>query len=150
MSVERINPDSLHRSPYYSQATVVPAGASLVFVGGQNAIDASGALVGADDVTAQTDQAMANVVACLSAAGATVSNLVSLEIKAVGGTDLSGAHRVAMGYLDANSLPLISVAIVQQLAVPGALVEVSAIAARPEVGDAAWLGRDHVSDPAWF
>ncbi len=46
MSVERINPEALHRSPYYSQATVVPAGASLVFVGGQNAIDASGALVG--------------------------------------------------------------------------------------------------------
>ncbi len=63
------------------------------------------------------------------------------------GTDLSGAQQVAARHLDANSLPLISVAIVQQLAVPGALVEVSAIAARPEVGDAAWLGRDQVRGP---
>ncbi len=46
MSVERINPPELERSPYYSQATVVPAGASLVFVGGQNAVDASGQIVG--------------------------------------------------------------------------------------------------------
>ena len=44
----------------------------------------------------------------------------------------------------------ISVSVVQQLARPGALVEVSAVAARLDAGDAVWLGRGEVADPAWF
>jgi len=150
MSVERINPPELERSPYYSQATVVPAGASLVFVGGQNAVDASGQIVGNGDVEAQTKQVMVNVMACLAAAEAQASDLVSLEIKAVVGVDLRAAQQAAADYLDPSSPPLISVAFVQQLARPGALVEVTALAARVERGDADWLGRDGVSDPAWF
>lgn len=150
MAVERINPEQLPRSPFYSQATVVPAGASLVFVGGQNAVDATGALVGPGDAVAQTDQVMRNVVACLTAAGTSVSNLVSLEIKAVAGTDLGAAAQAAARYLDAKSLPAIGVSVVQQLGPAGALVEVSAVAARFEIGDALWWRGGDVTDPAWF
>ena len=150
MAVERINPDQLEHSPYYSQATVVPAGASLVFVGGQNAVDASGAVIGEGDIEAQTKQVMVNVMACLAAVGTQATDLVSLEIKVVAGVDLRAAAQSAADYLDPNSLPLVSVSVVQQLARPGALVEVSAVAARLDAGDAVWLGRGEVADPAWF
>lgn len=150
MAVERINPDQLEHSPYYSQAAVVPAGASLVFVGGQNAVDASGALIGEDDIEAQVKQVMVNVMACLAAAGTPATDLVSLEIKVVAGVDLQAAVQAAGDYLDPNALPLVSVSIVTQLARPGALVEVSAVAARLDAGDAVWLGRGEVDDPAWF
>lgn len=150
MAVERINPEQLFHSPYYSQATVVSAGAGLVFVGGQNAVDSAGVLVGQDDVRAQTDQVMRNVIACLKAAGTSASELVSVEIKAVVGVDVRAAQQVAAKYLDPLSPPVVSGSFVQQLALPGALVEVSAVAAKVEAGDAAWLGRDAVEDPAWF
>lgn len=113
-------------------------------------MDASGQIVGNGDVEAQTKQVMVNVMACLAAAEAQASDLVSLEIKAVVGVDLRAAQQAAADYLDPSSPPLISVAFVQQLARPGALVEVTALAARVERGDADWLGRDGVSDPAWF
>lgn len=150
MAVQRINPASLERSPYYSQATLVPAGASMLFIGGQNAVNQSGAWVGLGDEAAQTSQAMKNVVACLHEAGATASDLINLEIKVVDGVDLALCQRAASGYLDLNSLPLISVSIVQQLARSGALVEISAVAAVIDASDAAWLGRGGVDDPSWF
>ncbi|WP_341728115.1 RidA family protein [Brooklawnia sp.] len=150
MAVQRINPISLERSPYYSQATLVPAGASMLYVGGQNAVNASGAWIGLGDEAAQTSQAMKNVLACLNEAGATPSDLVSLEIRVVGGVDLALCQRAASGYLDLKSLPVIGVSIVEQLARKGALVEISAVAAVIDGSDAAWLGRGEIADPAWF
>lgn len=141
MSLLRINPDALHRSPHYSQATLVAPGASLVFVRGQDAVDATGALVGAGDAVAQTRQVMANVAACLSAAGVTTSDLVSLDVRVVGGVDVAAAQQAAAAYLDPESPPLVSVSIVAGLALQGALIEASAIAAVPNMGDAEWLGR---------
>ena len=32
MAVQRINPASLEQSPYYSQATLVPPGASMLYI----------------------------------------------------------------------------------------------------------------------
>ena len=102
------------------------------------------------ELAAQTKQVMVNVMACLAAAGTQATDLVSLEIKVVAGVDLRAAAQSAADYLDPNSLPLVSVSVVQQLARPGALVEVSAVAARLDAGDAVWLGRGEVADPAWF
>lgn len=148
MAVQRINPASLEQSPYYSQATLVPPGASMLYIGGQNAVTAAGAWIGLGDEAAQTAQAMKNVMACLDAVGAGVADLVSLEIKVVEGVDLALCQRAASGYLDLNSLPLISVSIVGQLARRGALVEISAVAAVIDPSDAAWLGRGTADDSA--
>ncbi|GAA2180533.1 hypothetical protein GCM10009785_11750 [Brooklawnia cerclae] len=141
MSLLRINPETLHRSPHYSQATLVAPGASLVFIGGQNAVDASGGLVGPGDVVAQTQQVMTNVTACLDAAGVSSADLVSLDIKVVDGVDLAAAQQAAAPYLDPESPPLITVSVVTRLALDGALVEAGAVAAVPNMGDAVWLGR---------
>ena len=123
-----LRPDGLVQSPAFHHVAVVPPGATTVYVGGQNAVDAKGALVGADDVAAQTRKVMANLHLALAAAGAGVEDLVMLTILLVDGADLAAAYPVAAAEL-AGAAPPVTVARVAGLAVPGALVEVSAIAA---------------------
>jgi enamine deaminase RidA (YjgF/YER057c/UK114 family) len=45
-SVEHLNPEGLHKNPAYSQAVVTTGDVKKVYVGGQNAVDASGEVVG--------------------------------------------------------------------------------------------------------
>jgi enamine deaminase RidA (YjgF/YER057c/UK114 family) len=127
-----LRPDGLVHSPAFSHVAVIPPGVATIYVGGQNAVDASGALDGADDIAAQTAQVMANLKTALAAAGASMSDLVSCTILFVDGVDLRAAYGVAASALDADrEPPLVTGAMVAGLAVPGALIELSAIAVVP-------------------
>jgi enamine deaminase RidA (YjgF/YER057c/UK114 family) len=56
-SVKQLNPEGLHKNPaYYSQAVVTTGSGRTVYVGGQNAVDASGKVVGRGDIGAQAQQ----------------------------------------------------------------------------------------------
>jgi enamine deaminase RidA (YjgF/YER057c/UK114 family) len=123
-----LRPEGLVRSPAFTHVAVVPPGATTVYVGGQNAVDADGALVGGDDVAAQTQQVMANLHVALAAAGASVQDLVMMTILLVEGADLAAAYPVAAAELAGAAPPVVAVR-VAGLAVPGALLEVSAVAA---------------------
>jgi enamine deaminase RidA (YjgF/YER057c/UK114 family) len=123
-----LRPEGLVNSPVFSHVAVVPPGATTVYVGGQNAVDADGALVGAGDVAAQTRRTMANLRIALAAAGADIADLVRLTVVVVDGVDVTAAYPVAAETL-AGHAPLVVVLRVAGLAVPGALVEVSAVAA---------------------
>ena len=123
-----LRPEGLVQSPAFSHVAVVPPGATTVYIGGQNAVDGEGTLVGDDDAAVQVRQTMANLQVALAAAGATVDDLVMMTILVVDGVDLSAAYPVAADAL-AGAAPAVVVVRVAGLAVPGALVEVSAIAA---------------------
>lgn len=128
--IQLLRPAELVTSPVFSHVAVVPPNATTVYVGGQNAVDAQGALVGGDDIAAQMRQVMANVEAALTAAGASFADVISMSILVVAGHDLRAAYGVAAASLNTGgSPPLVSVAMVAGLAVPGALIELSAIAA---------------------
>jgi enamine deaminase RidA (YjgF/YER057c/UK114 family) len=126
--ISLLRPEGLVHSPAFSHVAVVPAGASTIYVGGQNAVDAEGKMVGGDDVAEQTRQVMANLVVALAAAGATVHDLISVTILIVDGADLGQAYPVAAQAL-AGAVPTVSAMRVAGLTVAGALLEVSAIAA---------------------
>lgn len=126
--ISLLRPAGLVHSPAFSHVAVVPPGATTVYVGGQDAVDADGKLVGDGDVTAQTRQVMANVRVALAAAGATVHDLVSVTLFIAEGVDLTLAYPVAAQAL-AGAVPTVLAARVASLAVPGALIEVSAVAA---------------------
>src|SRR5690606_31928791 len=126
--ISLLRPEGLVRSPAFSHVAVVPPGATTIYVGGQNAVTADGTLVGGDDIVAQTEQVMANLQVALAAAGATVHDLVSVTVLLVEGVDLNQAYPVAAAAL-AGATPLVTAARVAGLGVPGALIEVSAIAA---------------------
>jgi enamine deaminase RidA (YjgF/YER057c/UK114 family) len=73
---------------------------------------------------------MKNLHVALSAAGATVQDLVMMTVLFVDGVDLAAAYPVAAAELAGAAPPVVGVR-VAGLAVPGALVEVSAVAAVP-------------------
>ncbi|GAA3868887.1 hypothetical protein GCM10022243_38110 [Saccharothrix violaceirubra] len=124
---ELLRPEGLVHSPAFTHVAVVPPGATTVHIGGQNAVDGSGALVGTD-AARQTRQVMANLRDALASADATVHDLVMLTILLTTDADLGAAYPVAAAALDGAAPPVV-VTRVAGLAVPGALVEVAAVAA---------------------
>jgi enamine deaminase RidA (YjgF/YER057c/UK114 family) len=130
-TVEHINPESLHRSPAFSHAVRVPAGSDVVYVGGQNGTGPDGNVIG-QGVSEQTRQAFENLRACLEAADATLADVVKWTILCVYGVDIQEGFAASADVLPQDAEPpAITVAIVSGLAVPGALVEIEAVAVVP-------------------
>ena len=130
MRIERIRPDGLVHSPAFSHVAVVPPGATTIYVGGQNSVDADGALVGGDDVAAQSIRALENVKTALAAAGAGIDDVVQWTVLFVDGVDIAAAYGAIASELATEQPGLVTGARVAGLAVPGALVEIAAIAAK--------------------
>jgi len=128
-SIQRLRPEGLVSSPAFSHVAVVPPGATTIYVGGQNAVDAAGALVGGADVAAQSTRALANAKTALGSAGATVADVVQWTVLFVDGVDIAAAYGAIAGELASDEPALITAARVAGLGVPGALVEIAAIAA---------------------
>lgn len=128
LMTQLLRPEGLVQSPAFSHVAVVPPDAKTIYVGGQNAVTGDGTLVGENDPAAQTRQVMANLRVALAAAGASVHDLVMVTVLFVDGVDLNEAYPVAAAGL-AGAAPLVMAARVAGLGVPGALVEVSAVAA---------------------
>ena len=124
-----INPPGLPANPAFSQAVRIPADADLIFVGGQNGIAANGSLAG-PGLAEQTAAALANLDACLRAAGASLGHVVAWSVLLTEGTSpREGFAAFAKAWPAENPPPAITVAIVSGLAIPGALVEIAATAA---------------------
>src|SRR4029450_10875929 len=130
--IQLLRPKGLVPSPAFSQVAAVPPGATTVYVGGQNAVDQNGELVGGTDVAAQTRRGVANRAAALQAACPASSPLVSVLVMLVEGVDVQAAYAAAAATLaSAKAPPLVSAAIVSGLGVPGAMVEGSPLGATP-------------------
>lgn len=127
-SIQRLRPAGLVSSPAFSHVAIVPPGATTIYVGGQNAVAADGTLVGADDVAAQSRRALANARTALEAAGATIDDVVQWTVLFLDGVDLAAAYGAIAGELASDEPPLVTTARVAGLGVPGALVEISAVA----------------------
>lgn len=77
MTLDRVNPPSLARPSGFSHAVVGKG--TVVFLAGQTALDATGRIVG-EGVVAQFEQALANLLAALTAAGGRPEQLASLTV----------------------------------------------------------------------
>ena len=77
MSLERINPDGLAAPSGFSHAVVGEG--KIVFLAGQTAMDQSGRIVG-ENVVAQFELALGNLLVALAAAGGVPDQLASLTI----------------------------------------------------------------------
>ncbi|AVL98748.1 RidA family protein [Microbacterium paraoxydans] len=129
MDITFLQPDGLVRSPAFSHAAVIPPGATTVYIGGQNGVDASGAVV-SPDVGAQALRALDNARVALESAGVTLDDVVSWTILIHQDADLRAAHGAVAATLARDGAPpLVTAARVAGLGVPGTLIEVSAIAA---------------------
>jgi enamine deaminase RidA (YjgF/YER057c/UK114 family) len=129
MSKQIINPPSLVKPSGYSHGIVAPGG-RLVFLAGQTALDARGAVVTAD-MPSQFRQALANLQAVVQAAGAEMADIVKLTIFV---TDLAAyrASTKAIGeaYREffGSYYPAMTLVEVKSLWDAAALVEVEGVA----------------------
>ena len=131
MSIEYLNPEGMLRSPAFSQAIAVDPGMRLLFIGGQNGVDAEGKVVGSDLVE-QMRQIFRNLRVLLNAAGGRLEDIIKWTIFAVEGQDPRAGFGVFQEEWDKDAPPpVITVAFVAGLGVPGALVEIEAVAAIP-------------------
>ncbi|GAB2463726.1 RidA family protein [Xylanimonas ulmi] len=126
--IERVDPASLYHSPAFAQGSIAPSGRTL-YVSGQNGVDARGAM--ASGVVAQVAQAIANVRAVLAAAGATPDDVVKLTIYLDQRVTPREAYDAAVEAWGARRTAVTAL-LVAGLAVPGALVEIEAVASLPD------------------
>ena len=127
--IQRIRPQGLVSSPAFSHAAIVPPGATTIYVGGQNAVDVDGSLIGDGDVAAQSVRALNNARTALDAAGATLADVVHWTVLFVDGADIAAGYGAIAAELASDEPALVTAALVAGLGVPGALVEISAVAA---------------------
>jgi enamine deaminase RidA (YjgF/YER057c/UK114 family) len=78
--VQYLNPEALHKNPAFTNVVVVTGPAKTVYVGGQDAVDASGNILGKGDLKAQTDQVLKNIQAALAAGGACLLAQIGLIV----------------------------------------------------------------------
>jgi enamine deaminase RidA (YjgF/YER057c/UK114 family) len=129
MDITRLQPEGLVVSPAFSHVAIVPPGATTIYVGGQNGVDATGAVV-SDDVAEQSVRAIDNAATALAAAGASLADVVQWTVLIAEEADLRAAYgAIAPRLATDGPPPLVTAALVAGLGVPGALIEVSAVAA---------------------
>lgn len=129
MEITRLQPAGLVASPAFSHVAIVPAGATTIYVGGQNGVDDTGAVV-SSDVAEQSSRAIDNTAIALEAAGASLTDVIQWTVLLAQDADLNAAYgAIAPRLGGAGAPPLVTAARVAGLGVPGALIEVSAIAA---------------------
>lgn len=132
MELERVNPPGLAKPSGFAHA-VVATGGRVVFLAGQTALDQAGRIVGAN-VASQFEQALANLLAALRAAGGRPEHLASLTIYAVDLEDYR-AHGPELGAvwrrLAGRDYPAMAAIGVARLWDAAALVEIQGQAVIP-------------------
>ncbi len=127
-----INPPSLANFGTFSQVAVVTGGRTI-HISGQVAWDRDGKLVAPGDLRAQTVKVLENLRDALAAAGAGFNDVVKFTIYVV---DLQAEDRAVIseirnGFIDKARPPASTMIGVSALVVPGARIEIEAVAALP-------------------
>ncbi|MEZ2371591.1 RidA family protein [Arthrobacter sp. RCC_34] len=129
MDITILQPEGLVKSPAFSHVAIVPPGATTIYVGGQNGVDESGRVV-SDDAAEQSLRALGNARLALEAAGAGLSDVIQWTVLIQADADLRAAYGAIAPLLARDGAPpLVTAALVAGLGVPGALIELSAVAA---------------------
>jgi 2-iminobutanoate/2-iminopropanoate deaminase len=135
--VVKLNPPGVARPlGRYSHLSFVSA-ANLVAVAGQVAVDPDGNVVGLGDVRQQALQAYRNVSRVLEAAGLSLHNVWKLNAYVVGSEAIepfmdARTEFYSSVFPDERDYPPITLIAVTRLAFPELLVEIEALAVRPD------------------
>ena len=128
MSREEIRVDGL-AEPVSHFTDAVRAG-NLLFVSGIVAVDADGKLVGGDDVVAQTRQVFENMRTILATAGCGFEDVVKVTVFLTNVDDRPLINPVRQEVFR-SARPASTLVEVSRLVVPGAKVEIEAVAVVP-------------------
>ena len=127
--IQYINPEGLNKNPAFTNVVVVTGLAKTVYIGGQDAIDGSGNIIGKGDIKRQTEQVLSNLETAVKAAGGGIENIVKWNLYLVQGQSLrQGFEAFQKFWGDRPNPPAITTAIVSALANPEFLIEMDAVA----------------------
>lgn len=129
MTISFIQPDGAHATSGYTHGIAVSG--RLLFVSGQIAFDSQRKVVGPGDVEAQTVQVFENLKNVVTAAGASLKDVVRLGVYLTDRQHLDQYRRGRERYFS-EPFPTSSLVIVAGLILPDLLIEVDAIAVLPE------------------
>lgn len=126
------NPPQWPLPPNYTHA-VATSGGRLLFISGQVPLDATGQLVGGTDFEAQARQALDNLETVLTAAGASMDDVVKVTYFVVGldSAKLTALRSVLETAYAKERRPAASLLGVQSLFREGVLIEIEAVAELP-------------------
>ena len=131
-TVAHINPDDLPASLAFTNVVVVAGPAKTVYIGGQDAVDATGAIIGKGDIGLQASQVLRNVQVALDAAGARLEHVVKWNAYVVEGQPVQPAFEAFQRvWGDRPNPPAITVLKVAGLVNPDFLLEMDAVAVVP-------------------
>lgn len=131
-AVQHLNPAGLPNNPAFTNVVVVTGAVKTVYIGGQDAVSASGEIVGKGDIRAQTEQAFENLQTALAAAGAGLEHIVKWNLYVVQGQPLQPGFEVFQRIWGRRpNPPVITMCYVAGLANPDFLIEVDAVAVVP-------------------
>jgi enamine deaminase RidA (YjgF/YER057c/UK114 family) len=127
LEVQHLNPPGLRQYPAFTNVITISGAAKRVIIGAVDPVDESGALVGAGDLAAQTEQIFRNLEVSLAAAGARLEDIVMWRIFIVAGQSLDAAAAVAMRVWGRRpNPPANNVMFVSALGYPGSLITLEA------------------------
>jgi enamine deaminase RidA (YjgF/YER057c/UK114 family) len=113
---------------------VTTGNVKTVYVGGQNAVDVSGNVVGSGDIGIQAEQIFKNLETALAAGGARLDDVIKWNIYVIAGQPIQPALEVFQRvWGDRSDPPLITGVFVSGLAQPDYLMELEAVAVVPEL-----------------
>lgn len=131
--VQYLNPDSLIKNAAFTQVVTVTGPVKIVYVGGQDAVDASGAIVGKGDIRAQAEQVLKNLQTALAAGGAGLEHVIKWNVYVVQGQSLQPGFEVFQRVWGHRpNPPTITGLFVAGLGHPDFLLEMDAIAIVPQ------------------
>lgn len=131
-NIEYLNPNGLHQNPAFSQVVVTAGSMRTVYVGGQNAINSSGAIVGKGDIKVQAEQIFQNLEIALSAGGAMLENVIKWNVYVIQGQPPQPAFEVFQQvWGNRPNPPILTLLFVAGLAHPDCLMEMDAVAVIP-------------------
>ena len=131
--VRYINPNGLPKSDAFTNVIVVTGSVRTVHVGGQDAVDESGAIVGEGDIKTQAQQILDNLQTALVAGGATLEHVIKWNVYVVEGQPPQPAFEVFQRvWGERPNPPAITLVFVSGLAHPDFLLEMDAVAVVPQ------------------
>ena len=133
MEINYINPENMAKPRGCSHAISVSGNYKTIYIGGQNAVDENGNLIGKNNLKEQTGQVLANIEKILEKSGAKLENVVKLNIHILHGQNPAEGFRVFQQKWGINqNFPTITVLFVTGLANPDWLIEIDAVVVVPE------------------
>jgi enamine deaminase RidA (YjgF/YER057c/UK114 family) len=126
------NPKTLAKPPGYSYVVEATGPNRLIFIAGQLGLDMENKLVGmAGDFRAQANKAIDNLKLALADAGATIKDVVKINNYLVDMSHIAIFREVRDQHFNMSAPPASTTVAISQLARPGALFEIEAIAVLP-------------------